>query len=142
MTRTNKLVELDKKAVENSINLIVNREYCDYFTVNEKKLEDYKENYFRLYYEKNEHEFMGIFFNSDGEVNFYEYQRSLFSRNLVITEHGEINEEVSSLKLVLSEIYDILVNDNYRRDLITEGIISTNENEKRLVELLKNYLEK
>ena len=137
-----KRVQLDKKAVEASIKLIVDREYCDYFTVNEKKLDDYKENYFRLYYEKNEHEFMGIFFNSNGEVNFYEYQRSLFSRRLVITEHGEINGEVSSLKLVLSEIYDILVNDEYRKDLIDEGTIPVNENEKRLVQLLKNYLGK
>ena len=142
MDRMVKRVQLDKKAVEASIKLIVDREYCDYFTVNEKKLDDYKENYFRLYYEKNEHEFMGIFFNSNGEVNFYEYQRSLFSRRLVITEHGEINGEVSSLKLVLSEIYDILVNDEYRKDLIDEGTIPVNENEKRLVQLLKNYLGK
>jgi hypothetical protein len=142
MDRMVKRVQLDKKAVEASIKLIVDREYCDYFTVNEKKLDDYKENYFRLYYEKNEHEFMGIFFDSNGEVNFYEYQRSLFSRRLVITEHGEINGEVSSLKLVLSEIYDILVNDEYHKDLIDEGTIPVNENEKRLVQLLKNYLGK
>lgn len=142
MDRMVKRVQLDKKAVEASIKLIINRDYCDYFTVNEKKLDDYKENYFRLYYEKNEHEFMGIFFNSNGEVNFYEYQRSLFSHRLVITEHGDINGEASSLKLVLSEIYDILVNDEYRKDLIDEGTIPVNENEKRLVQLLKNYLEK
>lgn len=142
MDRQIKKVQLDKKAVENSIKLIVNREYCDYFTVNEKKLEDYKENYFRLYYEKNEHEFMGIFFNKNGEVNFYDYQRSGFSRRLVITEHGEIKGEMSSLKLVLSEIYDILVNDDYRQQLVDEEIISVHDNEKRFVQLLKNYLGK
>ena len=142
MDRQIKKVQLDKKAVETSIKLIVDREYCDYFTVNEKRLEDYKENYFRLYYEKNENEFMSIFFNKNGDVSFYEYQRSLFSRRLVITEHGEIKGEMSSLKLVLSEIYDILVNNEHRQDLIEEGIIPVNDNEKRLVQLLKNYLGK
>lgn len=142
MDRQIKLVELDKNAVEASIKCIVDREYCDYFVVNEKKLEDYKENYFRLYYEKNENEFMGIFFDKNGDVTFYEYQRSLFSRRLVITEHGEIKGEMSSLKLVLSEIYDILVNDDYRQQLVDEGIISVHENEKRFVQLLKNYLGK
>ena len=142
MDRMVKRVQLDKKAVEASIKLIVDRDYCDYFTVNEKKLDDYKENYFRLYYEKNEHEFMGIFFNKNGDVSFYEYQRSLFSRRIVITEHGEIKGEMSSLKLVLSEIYDILVNDEYRKDLIEEGTIPVNENEKRFVQLLRNYLGK
>ena len=142
MDRQIKLVELDKNAVEASIKCIVDREYCDYFVVNEKKLEDYKENYFRLYYEKNENEFMGIFFDKNGDVTFYEYQRSLFSRRLVITEHGEIKGEMSSLKLVLSEIYNILVNDDYRQQLVDEGIISVNDNEKRFVQLLKNYLGK
>ena len=142
MDRQIKLVELDKNAVEASIKCIVDREYCDYFVVNEKKLEDYKENYFRLYYEKNENEFMGIFFDKNGDVTFYEYQRSLFSRRLVITEHGEIKGEMSSLKLVLSEIYDILVNDDYRQQLVDEEIISVHDNEKRFVQLLKNYLGK
>ena len=142
MDRQIKKVQLDKKAVETSIKLIVDREYCDYFTVNEKRLEDYKENYFRLYYEKNENEFMGIFFNKNGDVSFYEYQRSLFSRRLVITEHGEIKGEMSSLKLVLSEVYDILVNDDYRQQLVDEEIISVHDNEKRFVQLLKNYLGK
>ena len=142
MDRQIKLVELDKNAVEASIKCIVDCEYCDYFVVNEKKLEDYKENYFRLYYEKNENEFMGIFFDKNGDVTFYEYQRSLFSRRLVITEYGEIKGEMSSLKLVLSEIYDILVNDDYRQQLVDEGIISVHENEKRFVQLLKNYLGK
>jgi hypothetical protein len=47
---------------------------------------------------------------------------------------------MSSLKLVLSEIYNILVNDDYRQQLVDEEIISVHDNEKRFVQLLKNYL--
>lgn len=62
----------------------------DSFDVNEKKLPQYKENYFRLYIDDNENEFIELFFGQTGELVRFGYSVTYFSyrKNDEINEYG------------------------------------------------------
>ena len=62
----------------------------DSFDVNEKKIPQYKENYFRLYIDDNENEFIELFFGQLGELLRFGYSVTYFDylRNTEVRECG------------------------------------------------------
>lgn len=65
----------------------------DSFDVNEQKIPQYKENYFRLYIDDNEDEFLELFFGQTGELLRFGYSVTHFDslRNSEIRECGSYN---------------------------------------------------
>lgn len=65
----------------------------DSFDVNEQKIPQYKENYFRLYIDDNENEFLELFFGQLGELLRFGYSATHFDspRNSEICECGSYN---------------------------------------------------
>lgn len=62
----------------------------DSFDVNEQKIPQYKDNYFRLYIDDNENEFIELFFGADGQLISFGYSVTHFDyrKNSEIRECG------------------------------------------------------
>lgn len=106
----------------------------DSFNVNEKKLPQYKENYFRLYIDDNENEFIELFFGQLGELISFGYSSKMIdsSRNAEISECGNYR--------VLTRIAPAV--KNYMKFAVEalEHEVSIHDNAKRLYNFLNKNI--
>lgn len=81
---------ISKDLDRNQVNNIFKNLTGDSFDVNEQKLPQYKENYFRLYIDDNENEFLELFFGNDGRLASFGYSVTYFDyrKNEEIRECG------------------------------------------------------
>ena len=81
---------ISKDLDRNQVNNIFKNLTGDSFDVNEHKLPQYKENYFRLYIDDNENEFLELFFGNDGRLVSFGYSVTYFDyrKNAEIRECG------------------------------------------------------
>lgn len=75
----------------NQVNNIFKNLTGDSFDVNEQKIAQHKENYFRLYIDDNENEFLELFFGNDGCLVSFGYSVTYFDnrKNEEICECGK-----------------------------------------------------
>lgn len=79
-----------KNLDRNQVNNIFKNLTGDSFDVNEQKIDQHKENYFRLYIDDNENEFLELFFGNDGHLVSFGYSVTHFDsrKNAEIRECG------------------------------------------------------
>lgn len=106
----------------------------DGFNVNEKKLPQYKENYFRLYIEDNENEFIELFFGQTGELVRFGYSVTYFD----YPKNNEINEYGSYR--VLHRIAPAVKNFMKFAVEYLEHEVSIHDNAKRLYNFLNKNI--
>lgn len=106
----------------------------DSFDVNEKKLPQYKENYFRLYLNGNENKYIELFFGQLGELISFGYSSKMIdsSRNAEISECGNYR--------VLTRIAPAV--KNYMKFAVEalEHEVSIHDNAKRLYNFLNKNI--
>ena len=106
----------------------------DSFDVNEKKLPQYKENYFRLYLDGNENEYIELFFGQLGELISFGYSSKMIdsSRNAEISECGNYR--------VLTRIAPAVKNFMKFAVEALEHEVSIHDNAKRLYNFLNKNI--
>lgn len=102
----------------------------EYLVMNEEPIKDHKKNYFRFYINQNPLTYVGVLFDNDGNIIFYDYREGEIKNDTLFTRGGWWRGSKIQVEKFVAYVHHMLYLKSFHRT----------ENEHRLFFLIDHYV--